>query len=417
MLESLPFPFGLVRTGVAPDHPEVKNVTNDFQSLLDDSRVQWCGNLTVGRDVHLKQLRAHCDAIVLAYGCQSERELLLPGSEAMHAASSHNHASASILSARAFVNMYNGHPAFRHLLQPVTQRLASARSVCIVGAGNVAIDVARMLCCDPESLASTDMLPEAVNALRHSTVRDVHILARRGPLQAAFTIAELRELADSEAMRGRVRLVFDPRDLHQALADEGAQQMLALPANRAIRRKFELMQQLASNATATSRTASDASTRDERRLHFHFYSQPVACEPLATDPTQLQALTVARTRLINTTSATANDKSTATSTTRAEQTDETFTIPCELLLQSVGYRSLPIDGAPYDAKRGVIPSLSGRVVDETMQKMLPATYVAGWLKRGSVTGEVISFEFCCLILIQRWLTFALQFHFSFIHFI
>ncbi|GMF10590.1 unnamed protein product [Phytophthora lilii] len=345
MLEALPTPFGLVRSGVAPDHPEVKSVMNDFEKVAADARFRFLGNVRVGRDVMLAELQRHYHAVVLAYGAAGDRELGVPG-EALR----------GVLSARSFVNWYNGHPAFRDL----ELDLQRAQTAVVVGQGNVAVDCARILTKSVDELAATDIATHAVEALRHSGINKVFLVGRRGSAQAAFTMKEIRELTKLDG----VACVVDPEDLKRSMTPASEQE---IKEQRARKRMNDLL----GKAAEQFENAGDA----KRVVQIKFLSSPAEILPDENDPTRVGAIRVEKTRL----EGEPNQQ-------RAVGTGEFEEIPCNLVLRSIGYKSLPIEAdVPFDGRRHVVSNEQGRVVTTSVsgeKKLVVGLYCTGWVKRG-----------------------------------
>ncbi|KAF6253362.1 hypothetical protein COO60DRAFT_1273754 [Scenedesmus sp. NREL 46B-D3] len=340
LLDRLPTPFGLVRTGVAPDHEDTKNVTNQFTRIAQDPRVNFFGNVNVGRDVTVDEIRKLYNAVVLAYGAESDRKLNIPG----EVKQSWCHA------AREFVWWYNGHPDQRDL--PVD--LSRVESVAVCGIGNVALDCARILLRPVSELATTDVARHALKQLQHSKVRQVQLCARRGPVQAACTAKELKELVNMPS----IAVHAQPSQLVVSAADQA--QMKAV---RLKRRIFELI----SKAAMTEKPGAS------RQLDFQFYRNPA--EIIADADSQVQAIRVEKTQLV----------SDPARGTVAVGTGEYEEYPVQLVLKSIGYKSLPLPGLPFDNKQGVVPNAAGRVLTDVgaaADSTVPGLYVCGWLKRG-----------------------------------
>ena len=247
MIDRLPTPFGLVRSGVAPDHPEVKSVQNDFTDIANDSRVSFRGNVEVGKDISLDMLRKHYNAVVLAYGSDEDRRLGLDKEETLR----HVH------SARAFVNWYNGHPDWVDFKPNL-----DCEDVVIVGQGNVAVDCARILCKTVSELKNTDIAQHALDALSRSKVKRVHVIGRRGHVQAAFTTKELREMTKLED----ARLVVDPEELEMGLT-KSSEEELAARSGRAAKRQAKILQDAASKSSVSG---------SSKECHMRFLLSPVA---------------------------------------------------------------------------------------------------------------------------------------------
>uniref|UniRef100_A0A8C9IYD7 NADPH:adrenodoxin oxidoreductase, mitochondrial n=1 Tax=Piliocolobus tephrosceles TaxID=591936 RepID=A0A8C9IYD7_9PRIM len=305
--EKQPVPFGLVRFGVAPDHPEVKNVINTFTQTAHSGRCAFWGNVEVGRDVTVPELREAYHAVVLSYGAEDHRALEVPGEEL-----------PGVCSARAFVGWYNGLPENRELEPDL-----SCDTAVILGQGNVALDVARILLTPPEHLERTDITKAALGVLRQSRVKTVWLVGRRGPLQVAFTI---------KVPRPRKRLT-------------------------------ELLLRTATEKPGPEEAARRASASRAWGLRFFRSPQQVLPSP---DGRRAAGVRLAVTRLEGVGEA-----------TRAVPTGDMEDLPCGLVLSSVGYKSRPVDpSVPFDSKLGVIPNVEGRVMD------VPGLYCSGWVKRG-----------------------------------
>lgn len=344
LVDRLPTPYGLVRYGVAPDHAKIKEVTRVFERLGLDPRVRYLGNVEFGRDLALDDLRRHYDQSVFAVGGQSDRRLGVSGEDL---AGSH--------SSTAFVAWYSRHPDFLDL--PVDLATPAA---AVVGIGNVAVDVARVLARDPEELARTDISDDALAALRASAVRDVHVLSRRGPVQAKCAPAELKELMELPG----VDLIVDPAELE---LDEGSRAELA--GDLQAQKNLELLRACAARGA----------TGAPRRIHLRFLVSPVALEGAGG---RVRTVRLERNRL-----EPGRDGVAARGTGVFESLD------AGLVVRAVGYRSLPLPGLPFDERRGVIPNEGGRVVDPATGLRMPGLYVAGWVKRGP-TGLIGSNKPC-----------------------
>lgn len=324
IIDRLPVPFGLVRYGVAPDHLSIRSVRDTLDGLLDSARMRFLGNVEVGRDLDLADLHRFYDAIVWTYGASADRQLGIPGEEL-----------DGSVAATDLVAWYTGHPdADRERFERLIPR---AQSVIVVGVGNVAVDVARILAKTPEELEHTDMPQHVLDTLAASAVRDIHILGRRGPAQATFTTKELRELGELRD----AEIVLDPADL---AVDEASAALIA--SDRAVARNMAVMEEWATREPAGT----------SRRVHLHFLARPVAIE----GDGRVERLVVERTALDG--------------TGRVSGTGELTTIPADLVVRSVGYRGLPIGDLPFDDASGTIVSDGGRVRD--------GEYVAGWIRRG-----------------------------------
>jgi ferredoxin--NADP+ reductase len=337
MLERLPTPWGLVRSGVAPDHPKIKSVTRVYEKTAANPRFRYFGNVTFGEHVSRGDLLAHYHAIVYATGSPSDRPLGIPGEElpGSHAATE-------------FVGWYNGHPDHTHL----EFDLLSAERAVVIGNGNVALDVARMLVLAPEELEPTDTADHALEVLAASRVSEVVILGRRGPAQAAFTnpeLLELGELADAD-------VIVDEAELERALAvaDPDAE------ADITCRRNVEILRDYASRPAKGHR----------KRIVLRFLLSPAAF--LADDHGRLGAVELVHNELVPAPSG----------GLRASATDEGETLAAGLAFRAIGYRGIPLPGVPFDERSATIPNKSGRVLKADTRTFAPGEYVVGWIKRG-----------------------------------
>ncbi|HEX3705005.1 MAG TPA: FAD-dependent oxidoreductase [Mycobacteriales bacterium] len=313
--DRLPAPFGLLRYGVAPDHVKMKNLASTLQRILEHESVRFFGNVSIGTDVTIPELLADYHAIVYAYGASIDRKLGIPGEDL-----------PGSIAATAFVNWYSGHPDF---IEPYS---LEATSAVVIGLGNVAIDVARVIVRDPEEMATTDVPDDVLAVLRASTLTDVHIVGRRGPEHAKFTIKELREMGELAG----VDVIVDPAQVDDLPDFE----------DKDVKRNVEVFKEWAHRPL----------TGAKRRLHMHFHSRPA--EIVGTD--QVEAL-------------------------RCERPDgSTYDIPAQLVFRSVGYIGTPMPGVPFDETSNVIPSDDHRVRGGTVEV---GEYICGWIGRGA-TGVI-----------------------------
>ncbi|MBI2614805.1 MAG: NADP oxidoreductase, partial [Gemmatimonadetes bacterium] len=338
MFERLPTPFGLVRFGVAPDHEEIKRVSRQFEKTAAKPAFRFFGNVDYGRHVALEDLRRHYHQVCFTTGAQTDRRLGIPGEDAQG-----SHAATE------FVAWYNGHPQYRDRRFDL-----SAQRAAVIGVGNVAVDVARILCRTPEELATTDIADYALEALRRSRVREVVMVGRRGPVQAAFTNPELKELGELAGAEVAVRadeIALDP------LSRAGLEQA---EDRRTLERKLEILREFAHRPPSGK----------PRRLILRFLASPVELKGDASG--RVTGLVLVRNRLV------ADGKGGL----KAEPTGETEELPVGLVLRSVGYHGIPLPGLPFDEQRGVVPNQHGRVVDGATRQPVAGLYVAGWIKRG-----------------------------------
>jgi ferredoxin--NADP+ reductase len=332
LIERLPAPWGLVRFGVAPDHPNIKSVSRVFEKTAQKPGFRFLGNVDVGTDLTHDDLTRLYSAVVYTTGAQTDRRMGIPGEDL-----------PGSWPATAFVAWYNGHPDFRDLEFDL-----GCERVVVVGNGNVAVDVARMLALTAEELAPTDTTDEAIGAIVSSPVREILVLGRRGPVQAAFTnpeLVELTELAGAD-------LLVDPADLELDEASE-----TALAEDHMAQRNLAVLRE----------AAGAASTGRPRTLHLRFYASPVAIHGNG----RVEAVEVVRNELVPD----------GRGGLRAQPTDDREVIPCGAVLRSVGYRGVPIPGVSFDESRGVMPNSEGRVLDGS-GGVVPGLYCAGWIKRG-----------------------------------
>ena len=328
VLERLPTPYGLVRYGVAPDHAKIKSVISTFAKTLGDERVRFLGNVGFGSDLTLDDALRFYDAVIFAVGAPNDRALDIPGEDL-----------PGSMSATEFVAWYSGHP------DALTREIAlHADAVAVIGAGNVAIDVARILAKHVDELRPTDIPHHVLDALEASRIRDIYLIGRRGPAQAKFTTAELRELG--ELANADVLIEPGALELDAASAE-------AVASRQALQRNLDVLRDFAAK-TPSGRP---------RRLHLRFLASPVEIVGTAS----VEALIVERNRL--------DELENAVGTGVFER------IPVQMVFRAVGYRGEPLPGLPFDGKRHVIPNDAGRVLAQA-QTPLRGAYVAGWIKRG-----------------------------------
>ena len=333
VLDRLPTPYGLVRYGVAPDHKSIKSIAEYLRGVLEHDGVRFLGGIHLGDDVTREDLLASYDAVVYATGAMRDRRLGIPGEDL-----------PGSFAATDFVNWYCGHPD----VEPGAFTL-DAESVAVIGVGNVAVDVARILARDPRELRETDVSQPVLDALMASKVREVHMIGRRGPAQAKFTTKELRELGELDGVdivvgAGEADLdAFDPTGESTRLAQ----------ADRHVRGNYKVISDWAARGPAAG----------GRRLTIRFWLRPVEIQ----GPERVSGLTLERTRL---------DASGVFT-----GTGEYETLAAQMVLRSVGYQSVPLAGVPFDERSSTVPNAEGRVLGPDGAP-LPGEYVAGWLKRG-----------------------------------
>ena len=329
MLEMLPTPWGLVRSGVAPDHPKIKTISAQFEKTANHERFRFFGNVNVGELVQPAELAEHYDAVIYATGAQSDRPLGIPGEDL-----------PGSVPAVDFVGWYNAHPHFADMSPDLT----GARAV-VVGNGNVALDVARVLVSDPKMLSETDIADHALDSLHGQGVEEVVVIGRRGPLQATFTTLELRELQDLEAMTD-VDVVVDPADFAD-ISDEDLD-----AAGKGVKLNMKVMRGYADAHPANAK----------RRIIFRFRTSPI--EIIGSD--RVEGIVLGRNELVTD----------ADGKVVARDTGEREELPAQLVIRAVGYRGVALPGLPFDERAGTIPHTDGRIQGSRNE------YVVGWIKRG-----------------------------------
>ncbi len=333
LFERWPTPYGLVREGVAPDHQSIKGVTRIFDRVLQHPRVRFFGNVCFGEDVTRQDLTELYDQVVYAVGAQTDRRMGIPGEDL-----------AGSWPATEFVRWYNGQPECVDLAFDL-----SVERAVVVGNGNVAVDVARILLTDPDVLARSDIADHALEALRQSQVREVVMLGRRGPAQAKFTNVELKEFGTLDG----VDVDVAPEELELDLDSAGA------AGDRRVARNLEILHDYAAREPSAA----------PRRLRFRFQLSPV--ELISADD-GVGAVRLEKNRLVRG----------ADGYLSAEGTGEYETLKAGLVLRSVGYRGVALPDVPFDDSRGVIPNRIGRVLTSPDGKHAPGEYAVGWIKRG-----------------------------------
>ncbi len=338
LFDSLPAPYGLIRYGVAPDHPRIKGIVNSLHEMLAEGSIRFFGNVTFGRDLTIDDVREHYHAVIFATGAIKDAELRIPGVDL-----------DGSYGAADFVSWYDGHPDY-----PRTWPL-EAEQVAVLGNGNVALDVARMLAKHADDLLSTDIPANVYEGLKASPVTDVHVFGRRGPAQIKFTPIELRELGEVED----VDIVLYDEDFPEGWFNEDAEGVTN--QHRVMARIIESWRERQAGRAASGDPAAS------RRLHLHFFSSPA--EILGADG-KVTGIKFERTKL-NADGATVCP------------TGEFVEYPVQAVYRAVGYFGSALPEVPFDEKYGVIRNQGGRVIDESGQQ-LPGLYATGWIKRGPV---------------------------------
>jgi len=337
LFDRLPTPYGLVRGGVAPDHPKIKSIIKQYERIAQRPGFRFFGNVTFGIDLTLDEALAHYHQILFTTGAESDRHMDIPGEDL-----------PGSYPATAFVGWYNGHPDFHHL----HFNLSGTTSVVVIGNGNVAMDVTRILARSPNDLARTDITSYALATLQQSTVKEIIVCGRRGPAQAAFTNPELRELTE---LRG-ADLIVHAKDL---TLDAINQRFLATHASEpGHQRNLEILKaQLLKGEGSQS-----------RKIRMRFFTSPVAI--LGRD--RVEGIRLEHNAL----TIDAQGNFIAQGTGRYEE------LPCQMVFRSIGYKGIPLPNVPFDKRKGVIPNRDGRVINPATNSPIPRLYVAGWIKRG-----------------------------------
>jgi ferredoxin/flavodoxin---NADP+ reductase len=336
MLDRLPTPFGLVRAGVAPDHPKIKSVIRVYEKTAARDGFRFFGNVCVGRDLTIADLRRHYHAVICAYGTATDRSLGIEGEDlpGSHAATE-------------FVAWYNAHPDFAD-----REFDLSTRRVVVIGNGNVAADVARMLALTREELEETDTAEHAIEALAESEVEEIVVLGRRGPAQAAFTNPEVRELGEMVD----ADIIIDSADV--ALDDVSREWLESDEADPTNRRNVEIFTDFAGREPEGKR----------RRIVLRFLASPIEIK----GDGRVESIVIGRNEL----------RRNESGAVRAVDTGEREELETGLVLRSIGYKGEGLEGLPFDDRGGVIPNQQGRVIDPQTGDPVPGQYVVGWIKRG-----------------------------------
>jgi ferredoxin--NADP+ reductase len=342
LFDRLPTPYGLVRGGVAPDHQKIKSVTKAYERTAKKSGFRYFGYVEFGTDIHLPDLKAHYHQIVFATGTQAGKLLNVPGAEL-----DRSHAASD------FVAWYNGHPDYGMFEFDLSQE-----RVAVIGVGNVAMDVARILCLTPDELRQTDIADYALEALSNSNIKEVYVLGRRGPAQAAFTNPELKELGHLED----ATVCVLPEE---ARLDPLSQSDLDQRHDQATLRKVEMIQDYAQHFEFQNLKAEKS-----HKIHLRFLVSPE--EIYGNGDRKVTGIRLVKNKLTQTEAG----------TLRPQPTGETEEIPVGLVFHSIGYRGLPLPGVPFNESWGVIANKNGRVIALENDAPLPGLYTAGWIKRG-----------------------------------
>ncbi|WP_431802980.1 FAD-dependent oxidoreductase [Microbacterium sp. bgisy203] len=342
LFDHLPAPYGLVRYGVAPDHPRIKGIVNALRDVLDRGDIRIFGNVRFGEDITLDDLKNHYNAVIFATGAIRDADLDIPGIDAVGS-----------YGAADFVSWYDGHPDFPR------EWPLDAQSVAVVGVGNVALDVARILAKHPEDLLPTEIPANVQAGLEASQVTDVHVFGRRGPAQVKFTPLELRELGELRD----VDMIVHDEDFDYDEASKAA-----IASNKQVMVIDRVLQSWRQRPGVNDYAGADDDTpRASRRLHLHFWAKPVE---LKTEAGRVCAIVYERTQ--------------PDGEGGVEGTGELREIPVQQVYRAVGYFGSPLPGVPFDKKHGVIPNHEGQVLKKDSNERVPGVYATGWIKRGPV---------------------------------
>lgn len=332
MFDRLPAPFGLVRYGVAPDHAKIKNVVKVFERIAENPDLAYFGNVTIGKDISIHDLKLYYDALIFCNGAETDRKLGILGEDLP---GSHT--------ATAFVAWYNGHPDYRNHHFDLFQDTA-----VIIGQGNVAMDVARVLCKTVDELKNTDIAEHALEVLATSRIKEVHMVGRRGPVQTAFTPVELKEFGELQDCR----TIIDPQELE---LNASSQKEVESPDHPHHRKNYDLLKDF---------VARDFGDK-KKSFYIQFRKSPVEI----IGPTRVSKVVLEENELTGEPFA-----------QKAKGTGRRTTIDCGLFFRSVGYRGLPIKGLPFHDQWGIVPNQKGRVADS--EQIFTGLYTSGWIKRG-----------------------------------
>lgn len=336
LFDRLPTPYGLVRGGVAPDHPKIKSVTRVYERTAAKEGFRFFGNVEIGRDLGIADFENHYHAIIYTFGAEADRELGIPGEDL-----------PGSYAATAFVGWYNAHPDYADR----EFHLDRAKRAVVIGNGNVAMDVSRMLALDDAELRQTDIADHAIDVLDASTIEEIVVLGRRGPVQAAYTNPEIKELGELE----KADVIVDPADIELD------------PSSQAWIDSDEVDKTTRINLDIVRGFAAKNPEGKPRRIVLRFLVSPIEIN----GGDKVESIVIGRNALAD-----------EDGTLRARDTGEREELACDLILRSVGYTGIPIPGVPFDEKRGTILNEHGRVLEEHGGSHRTGHYTAGWIKRG-----------------------------------
>jgi len=337
MFDKLPTPHGLVRSGVAPDHQKIKSVTRVYDKIASNENFRFFGLVEYGKHITIDDLKRHYHIVIFATGAQTDRKMNIPGEDLD---GSHT--------ATEFVAWYNGHPDYKDYQFDLTQE-----KVAIVGVGNVAVDVARILCRTEEELMQTDIADYALEALKNSNVKEVYLLGRRGPAQAAFTNPEVKELGNLDDAHAITRI-------EEVELDEFTKELLESKEDRSLVKKIEIL-----NAYS-----EEIEFQKSKKLHIRFLVSPL--EIIGDQEGRVKAIKLVKNELYKTDDG----------TLRPRATNETEELEVGLVFRSIGYHGVPLPDVPFHEKWGVIHTETGRVIDPETNLHVHGVYSTGWIKRG-----------------------------------
>ena len=335
LYEKLPAPYGLVRYGVAPDHPGIKHIIGALYDVLKTGDIRLVGNVEIGKDVTFDQLREHYDAVIIATGADRDRNLTIPGVNL-----------PEFYRASSFVGWYCGHPDFSRTWP------LEAREVAVIGVGNVAVDVARILSKHVEDLLVTEIPQNVVDGLKQSSITDVHVFGRRGAAQVKFSPNELRELIRTPDVDV---LVYREDFVHDETVD----------VTQESKQTRQVVKMLEDHLELVEKAVAEDSLKASRRIHLHMMQAPVA----VLGEEHVEGIRMERQRFIG--------------DGRVEGTGETIDYPVQAVYSAVGYFGSPVPGAPFDPNSGVVPNAEGRVIGDDGAPV-SGMYATGWAKRGAV---------------------------------
>ena len=334
MLEKLPTPFGLLRGGVAPDHQQMKTISKAYEKIASHDQFRFFGNVTVGKDITFNTLKDHYHAVIIAIGAETDRKLNIDGEDA-----------TGSYTATEFVAWYNGHPDYQ------TRNFdLSGKHAVVIGQGNVAVDVTRILAKPIEALQTTDITQNAIEALKESKIEHIYMVGRRGPAQAAFTELELKELGNIPDVNLEIH---DNLELSEADQEE-------IETSSKARKNCALLKQ--------QKEAGLPYESPKKTIHILFYRSP-------------NKINVSDTNHVTSILCDINQLSGQAGAQKARATGETQDVPADILFRSIGYKGVGLEGVPFNEQKGVIPNNQGQVVDADGNNV-PNTFVTGWIKRG-----------------------------------